>query len=43
MLRHIMDEHKPEYDMLSDAQRDEVESKIDSLIRRGCGCGVLKL
>ena len=43
MFMHIMDEHKEEYDLLSASEQDEIESKMDSLIRRGCGCGVLKL
>jgi len=43
MFQHIMDKHKKEYDLLSDFHQDEIKTKMDFLIRRGCGCGVLKL
>lgn len=43
MFQHIMDKHKEEYDQLSDFHQDEIKSKMDFLIKRGCGCGVLKL
>lgn len=43
MFQHIMDKHKEEYDKLSDFHQDEIKSKMDFLIKRGCGCGVLKL
>lgn len=43
MIEHVMDKHKEEFDELSDFHQEEIISKVDYLLNRGCGCGVLKL
>ncbi|WP_281361382.1 hypothetical protein [Methanolobus zinderi] len=43
MKEHILDKHKDEFGELSDFHKEEIMSKMDFLLTRGCGCGVLKL
>ncbi|MBN2110592.1 MAG: hypothetical protein JW705_05845 [Methanosarcinaceae archaeon] len=43
MREHIMDKHKEEFEQLADFHKEEIMSKMDFLLKRGCGCGVLKL
>ena len=43
MLEHIKTVHKDEFEQMSDFHQGEIISKMDFLLRRGCGCGVLKL
>lgn len=43
MIEHVKDKHKEEFEELSDFHQEEIISKIDFLLNRGCGCGVLKL
>ncbi len=43
MAEHIKTVHKDEFEDMSDFHQDEIMSKMDFLLRRGCGCGVLKL
>lgn len=43
MMEHILDKHKEEYESLSQMHQDEIKSKMDFLLTRGCGCGVKEL
>lgn len=43
MMEHLKKAHKEEFEELSDFHQEEIISKIDFLLKRGCGCGVLKL
>ncbi|MDG6243489.1 MAG: hypothetical protein QCH31_03725 [Methanolobus sp.] len=43
MIEHVKVKHKDEFEILSDFHQEEIISKIDFLLTRGCGCGVLKL
>ncbi|TQD27575.1 hypothetical protein FKV42_02625 [Methanolobus vulcani] len=43
MKEHVMTEHKEEFESLSEFHQEEIISKMDFLLTRGCGCGVLKL
>lgn len=43
MIEHLKNTHKEEFEELSDFHQEEIISKIGFLLKRGCGCGVLKL
>lgn len=43
MIEHVKTEHKEEFESLSEFHQNEIISKVDFLLNRGCGCGVLKL
>lgn len=43
MVEHIFDKHKEEFESLSQMHQDEIISKMDFLLTRGCGCGVKEL
>ena len=43
IIEHIKTVHKDEFESFPDYYQEEIMSRIDSMIKRGCGCGVLKL
>ncbi|WP_333786956.1 hypothetical protein [Methanomethylovorans sp.] len=43
MMEHILEKHKEEFEILSEMHQEEIRTKMDFLLTRGCGCGVKEL
>ncbi|WP_406661060.1 hypothetical protein V7O66_00620 [Methanolobus sp. ZRKC3] len=43
IIDHVKTEHREDFESFSDSHQEEILLKIDVLVKRGCGCGVLKL